>query len=94
MMQLVTRTRSSTYSAEMEQHGILQDGKGNFSAMRAAFVWLILNGTLMGWFALLTIGTGEAVAVFSAITGVAITLKTIQNQQEKGTVNNGGGESD
>ncbi len=74
------------------QHGMLQDAKGNFSVMRVAFLMLITNAILMGWFAVVTVGTGEAIAVFTALSGVAVTLKTIQNQQEKGTENNGSDE--
>lgn len=67
------------------QHGIFQDSKGNYSSMRVVFVVLMLDAMLMGWYSLIAIGSGEAIAVFSAMSGVAVTLKTIQNQQEKET---------
>ena len=68
------------------ENGFLQDSKGNFSVMRLMFTILILDAVLKGWYTLLFIGPAEAVAVFSAVTAVAVTLKTIQNQQEKETL--------
>lgn len=64
-------------------HGFLEDSKGNASIMRLAFLILILNAVLMGWYSLMFHSPGESIAVFSALSGVAVTLKTIQNQQEK-----------
>ena len=73
------------------RNGFLQDSKGNDSVMRLAFLLLIVFAMLMGGYALMFIGSGESIAVFSSISGVAVTLKTIQNQQEKGV--DGGNES-
>ena len=74
------------------RHGFLQDAKGNNSVMRLAFLLLIVAALLMSCYALMFEGSADAIAIFASISGVAVTLKTIQNQQEKGTVNNGGGE--
>ena len=62
---------------------LLKDNSGNISSMRAAFLWLIFNGTVMAWVSLFLIGSAESIAVFASITGVAVTLKTIQKAQEK-----------
>jgi hypothetical protein len=66
-------------------HGFLQDGEGNFSIMRLVFLWLILNATFMAWYILIDSveNVAEAATIFGTVTGVAVTLKTIQNQQEK-----------
>jgi len=69
----------------MDKYGIFQDSNGNFSIMRVAFAWLIINATAMTWFVLLTTeGVGAAAAIFGTVTGVATGLKIMQNNQEKG----------
>ena len=67
----------------MEKTGYFEVTPGNKSIMRVAFAWLILQGTAMGWYALITLGVGEASAIFGTITAVAIGLKIIQKGQEQ-----------
>jgi len=64
--------------------GFFEVSPGNYSIMRAAFAWLILQATAMGWYALITSGVGEAAAIFGTIAGVATGLKIIQKGQENG----------
>lgn len=67
-----------------KRFGIFQDSNGNFSIMRVAFAWLMVNATAMAWFTLLTTeGVGAAAAIFGTISGVATGLKIMQNNQEK-----------
>ena len=61
---------------------IFHDSQGNFSAMRVAFIWLMLNATFMGWYALVTSDVGAAAAIFGTVSGVATGLKIMQNSQE------------
>lgn len=63
--------------------GFLQDAKGNRSIMRLAFAWLMVNATIMGWYALATTGVADAAVIFGTLSGVATSLKLMQNQQEK-----------
>lgn len=67
------------------ENGFLQDSKGNYSVMRLAFIWLILNATFMGWYIIIDPqGTvAQASTIFGTVTGVATGLKLMQNQQEK-----------
>jgi len=60
-----------------------QDNNGNTSIMRVAFAWLMFNAAAMGWYALISVGTGEAAAIFGTVASVATGLKIIQKQQEK-----------
>jgi membrane associated rhomboid family serine protease len=63
--------------------GFFEVTPGNKSIMRAAFAWLILQATAMGWYSLITTNAGAAAAIFGTIAGVATGLKIIQKQQEK-----------
>jgi membrane associated rhomboid family serine protease len=65
--------------------GFFEVTPGNFSIMRLAFAWLILNATGMGWYALLDTGVGAAAAIFGTIASVATGLKIIQKEQEDKT---------
>ncbi len=65
-----------------EKTGFFEVSPGNFSIMRLAFAWLLLQATAMGWYALITTGTGAATAIFGAVATVATGLKLIQKQQE------------
>jgi len=71
-------------------NGFLQDSNGDFSVMRLAFIWLILNATFMSWY-ILTDPSGtvaQASTIFGTVTGVATGLKLMQNQQEKQSKSN------
>ena len=64
----------------------LKDDNGNDSIMRVMFVYMILYSTFMTtlvWFQ--TKNTGETIALFSALSGVATVLKLGQKQIEKGS---------
>ena len=67
----------------MEKTGYFEVTPGNKSIMRIAFAWLILQATAMGWYALITLGVGEASAIFGTIAAVATGLKIIQKGQEQ-----------
>jgi hypothetical protein len=64
--------------------GFFEVSPGNFSIMRLAFAWLILNGTAMAYIVMLNDGTvAEAATISGSFFGVATGLKIIQKQQEK-----------
>ena len=68
----------------MEKTGFFQSAPGNFSIMRLAFAWLILNGTGMAWMVLAQNGTvADAAVISGSFFGVATGLKIIQKHQEK-----------
>lgn len=59
--------------------------KGDQSATRLAFLWLIANATFMGWFVLIfgTEHAAEAGSVMGVVSGIASGFKLYQNKQEK-----------
>jgi membrane associated rhomboid family serine protease len=63
--------------------GFFESEPGHQSIMRAAFAWLILQATAMGWYSLVTDSVGASAAIFGTIASVATGLKIIQKQQEK-----------
>lgn len=68
----------------MANTGYLQDGIGNNSVTRVMFVVIIIYSMFMTtavWFA--TKDYVASLAMFSAITGLAITLKLGQKSMEK-----------
>ncbi len=70
----------------MNEVGFFEVSPGNKSIMRAAFAWLMLNGTAMAWYVLISThaaGVGAACAVFGTVTTVATGLKIIQKGQEQ-----------
>jgi len=72
----------------MEKNGYLQDGMGNNSVTRVMFVIIILYAMVMTTCVYFhAYDYVAALSMFSAITGLAITLKLGQKSLEKDSLN-------
>jgi len=64
--------------------GFFQDDNGNFSIMRVVFAVLIAHSIAASWYVLVSLQDyAGAIAIFSALSGVAITLKLGQKPMER-----------